>query len=161
GAVGGAPRGGGGGPRRRYASAVLDVEWSAMARRDNATIDGVGRILEEEWTLLHTYEPASACHQSLHADALARFHDLCDARTDRLTSASTRIPLALWLLLILGAIVLVGSFLLVGVARFSVHAIVTAAMAGAVSHILYLIYDLDASFSGAWQVPRQPFERLR
>ncbi len=150
-----------GDPLRRYVAAVLDIEWTAMARGDDVTIDRVGRILEEEWTLLHTFEPGSACHQSLHADALARFHDLCDARTERLTSARNRIPLALWLLLILGAIALVGSFLLVGVARFSIHAVVTAAMAGAVSHILYLIYDLDATFSGAWQVSREPFERVR
>jgi hypothetical protein len=148
-------------PLRRYVSAVLDEEWTAMAHRDVATTDRVGHILEELWSRLHCFDAQTPCHQALHTDALARFHDLCDARTERLTSAGNRIPLALWLLLILGAVVLVGSFLLLGVPRFSVHAIITAAMAGAVSHILYLIYDLDASFSGAWQVSRSPFERVR
>jgi hypothetical protein len=148
-------------PLRRYVSAVLDEEWAAMAHGDDATIDRVGHILEGLWSRLHSFDAQSTCDQALHSDALARFHDLCDARTERLSCARNHIPLALWLLLILGAIVLVGSFLLLGVPRFSVHAIITGAMAGAVSHILYLIYDLDASFSGAWQVSRAPFERVR
>ena len=36
----------------------------------------------------------------------------------------------------------------------------TAALAGAISHVLYVIEDLDGCFDGHWQVPRTPFERV-
>jgi hypothetical protein len=149
------------GPLRRYVAGVVDEEWPAMAHRDDATLDRIGDILEEEWERVHSFEPKTSCHEALHADALDRFHDLCDARTERVLAARMHIPLALWLLLAMGAIVLVGSFLLIGVKSFAVHAIITGAMAGAVSHILYLIYDLDSAFSGAWRVSPEPFEQVR
>ena len=148
-------------PLRRYCAAVIDEEWAAMGRGDEATMHRVGKILEDEWRTLHRFEAQGECHRSLHDDALARFHELCDARTERLSTARTHIPLALHLLLDLGAVVLVGSFLLLGVERFAIHAIVTGAMAGAVSHILYVVHDLDDCFSGAWRVSPAPFERVR
>jgi len=148
-------------PLRRYCAAVIDEEWAAMGRGDEATMHRVGKILEEEWQKLHRFEPQGGCHRTLHDDALVRFHELCDARTERLSSARAHIPLALHLLLDLGAIVLVGSFLLLGVERFAIHALVTGAMAGAVSHVLYVVHDLDDCFGGAWQVSAAPFGRVR
>jgi len=38
---------------------------------------------------------------------------------------------------------------------------VTAALAGAIAHILFLIRDLDNAFAGDWQVAKTPFERAR
>jgi hypothetical protein len=148
-------------PLRRYCAAVIDEEWSAMGSGDEATMNRVGKILEEEWGVLHRFEARGECQRSLHDDALGRFHELCDARTERLSAARTHIPLALHLLLDLGALVLVGSFLLLGVERFAIHAMVTGAMAGAVAHILYVVHDLDDCFSGAWQVSPAPFARVR
>jgi hypothetical protein len=50
---------------------------------------------------------------------------------------------------------------LFAVSSFAVHAIMTGALAGAISHVLYVIADLDDAFAGDWQVPREPFERVR
>lgn len=41
------------------------------------------------------------------------------------------------------------------------HAIMTSALAGCISHVLYVISDLDDCFSGNWQVPSSQFERVR
>ena len=49
---------------------------------------------------------------------------------------------------------------LFAVESFPVHAVMTAALAGAISHVLYVIEDLDSCFDGHWQVPRTPFERV-
>jgi hypothetical protein len=38
---------------------------------------------------------------------------------------------------------------------------VTAALAGATGHILFLVYDLDDAFAGDYQVAKDPFERAR
>jgi RNAse (barnase) inhibitor barstar len=40
-------------------------------------------------------------------------------------------------------------------------ALMTAAMAGALSHILYLIHDLDNCFDGDWQISRSAFQRVQ
>jgi len=49
---------------------------------------------------------------------------------------------------------------LFAVESLAVHATITAALAGAISHVLYVIEDLDSCFDGHWQVPRTPFERV-
>jgi hypothetical protein len=144
-----------------YVDAVLEQEWSAMAMGDESVLERGGNILDDVSDVLHGFEPAGTCHQSLHAEALARFNDLSDARSMRLSSSRARIPSALRWLLYMGAVILVGSTWLFSVDNFAIHAIVTAALAGGVSHVIYVIEDLDDSFGGDWQVPREPFERVR
>ena len=145
----------------RYVDAVLDQEWEALSRNDEAVIQRTGRILDEIWEILHCCELQSECHKSLHAEALTRFADLTDIRTARLTSARLRIPLALRLLLYIGGAICVASIYLLAVDRFWVHAVMTGALAAAVSHVLYIVHDLDDAWAGDWQVPRDAFTRVR
>jgi hypothetical protein len=151
--------------RRRlaaYVEAVIDREWAAMSRGGNARIfKDVGLLLELLWDELHAYEPESECTKSIYADMLVRFNDLSDARTNRLTSASLRIPLALKILLYMGAAFTVASIYLFYVQSWPVHLLMTGALAGALSHVLYVVHDLDDCFAGDWQVPREAFHRVR
>jgi hypothetical protein len=149
------------GALRQYVDAVIDREWQAMHKGDEDTIAAIGKELDAVWDGLHELEPTTECEKSLHGEALSRFNDLSDARTNRLTAARTRIPFGLTLLLYLGAVVVVASVFLLEVPSFAVHAIIAGAMAGSVSHVLYLVRDLDDAFSGLWQVSTDPFERTR
>ena len=146
---------------RRYVDAVLAEEWRAMNYDDARVIERAAQILDEGWQALQSFEHGSECHFTLYAEALSRFNDLSDRRTARLVSARTRIPFAMRLLLYTGAVIVVGSMWLFGVESLSVHVIMTAALAGAISHILYLVDDLDACFEGEWHVSRGPFERVQ
>lgn len=146
---------------RAYVDNVLGREWDAMARYDDAGLEPGARLLDGMWDALVSYEPASQCHSALHDVALARFNDLSDARSNRLTSSRMRIPLALRLLLWWGAVIVIGSMYLFAVASLALHATMTAALAGAISHVLYVIDDLDDCFGGDFQIPRTSFERVR
>lgn len=146
---------------RRYTNAVCDDEWGAMAAGDEACLARTGALLDDVWATLKEFEPGSGCHSALFEEALSRFNDLSDCRTARLTSARTRIPFAMKLLLYFGAVIVVASMWLFAVDSVRIHAIITGAMAGAVSHVLYLIADLDDCFDGDWQVSSEPFERVR
>lgn len=145
----------------RYLDAVIADEWRAMATGDEATSERIGAELDAVWAGLHCFEPVTDCERSLHAEALSRFNDLSDARTNRLTAARTRMPLGLRLLLYLGAVMIVSSMFLLAVDAFWIHAVITGALAGSVSHVLYLVEDLDDAFSGLWRVSTAPFERAR
>jgi hypothetical protein len=145
----------------RYVDAVIVDEWHAMARCDEATTERVGRMLDAAWDRLHVFEPGGECHKALFEQALERFNELSDLRTLRLTAARTRIPLAMDLLLYSGAFLIVVSTYLLAVESFFIHAILSGALAGAVSHILYLIADLDDAFAGDWQISTRAFERVR
>jgi hypothetical protein len=147
---------------RAYVDAVLADEWRAMAKRDDPTIDRVGHMLDDVWHAIHRCRPTSDCQHTVYGEVLRQFNELTDLRTSRLTSARSRIPTSMRVLLFTGAILVVGSMWLVMIPALWLHALVTAALAGAVSNVLYLIVDLDAAFDGGSDmISKEPFEHAR
>lgn len=146
---------------REYLDAVLSDEWRAMAKGDEAIFSRVGERLDQVWMVIHRCRPADECGHTIYSEVLSRFTDLYDVRASRLTSARTRIPLALHILLYAGAFITVGSVYLLAFPKLWIHATVTAALAGAIAHVLYIIRDLDDAFAGDWQVSNAPFVRAR
>jgi Protein of unknown function (DUF4239) len=144
-----------------YVDRVLSREWNAMACADERVFEELNALLDALWDDLHAAEPESECEKAIHAEMLTRFNDLSDVRTNRLTSSLLKIPLAMRFLLYIGAVILVGSMWLFAIERFWVHALLTGALAGALSHVLYVIHDLDDCFAGDWQVPRGAFVRVQ
>lgn len=146
---------------RDYVDAVLADEWHAMAKHDHEVLERVGRRLDRVWAAIHTCMPLNECQHTVYAEVLARFNDLSETRTNRLSAAAAKIPIAMNVLLYTGAIIITGSMYLLPFEKFWLHATVTAALAGANAHILYLIFDLDDAFAGDYQVDKGPFQRAR
>jgi hypothetical protein len=147
---------------RDYVRSVVAREWAAMRAscEDRAVIDEGWAILERLWDVMHAYEPGTKCHEAIHGELMARFNDLSDARSLRLSSGRLKIPLALKILLYTGATLTIGSIYLIHVEQAWLHAFMTGAIAGAISHILYIVHDLDDVFDGDWIVTPEPFERV-
>jgi hypothetical protein len=146
---------------RDYIDAVLNDEWSAMSKADEAVIERVGERLDKVWAVIHRCRPEDECGHTIYSEVLTSYNSLHDVRASRLTSARTRIPLALHMLLYAGALITIGSVYLLAFDRLWIHATVTAALAGAIAHILYLVRDLDDAFAGDWQVSNAPLLRAR
>lgn len=144
-----------------YIDEVLSKEWVAMASHDEETLEQVGLCLEQIWTAIHRCQTSNERENAIYGEVLSRFNALSEARTSRLTSSRTRIPLLMKLLLYLGAIIVICSIYLLSVSVFWIHATITAALAGAVAHIVFLIQDLDNAFAGHLQISKTPFERAR
>lgn len=146
---------------RGYVDAVLADEWAAMADHDEAVIERVSARLDQVWLAIHACRPATDCQHTVYGEVLGRFNQLTDLRTSRLTAAAARIPRAMTMLLYMGAVVTIGSVYLLAFRQVWLHMLVTAALAGAIAHILYLIRDLDDAFSGDCHISQAPFERAR
>jgi len=149
------------GALRIYVDEVLAKEWTAMATHDEDVIEHVGTHLDHVWAAIHICKPCNECQHTVYSEVLSRFNDLTDMRTSRLTSSRARIPIMMKFLLYLGAVIVIGSIYLMAVEPFWVHVIMAGALSGAVAHILYLIVDLDAAFSGHLIVSKEAFERAR
>jgi uncharacterized membrane protein (UPF0136 family) len=142
-----------------YAVAIIGVEWGRMRR--GGECERARGALEAVWGTLEQLEPSGPREQALYREALMRFNDLSDTRTDRLRASRTHIPFVLWMLLILGAFVVVGSMALFDLPSVRLHALITAALSGAIAHIVYVVYDLDHCFWGSWSITAEPFQRVR
>src|SRR5262249_15541160 len=117
---------------RIYAEEVLRHEWPAMARGGEVP-EGSGTSLDRLWTLLVRFAPVSECHCALYGQMLERYNDLSDVRSSRILASQTRIPLAMRILLYFGAIMTVASVYLFDLRSFTVHALITGALAGAIA----------------------------
>lgn len=146
---------------RAYLDGVLADEWRAMAANDEATIEQIGERLDDVWLAIHRTRPIGDCQNTVYGEVLRQFNDLHDLRTSRLSSSRARIPLAMKILLYTGAVLTVGSMYLMAIEKLWIHATVTAALAGAIAHILFLIRDLDDTYAGDWQVSKESFVRAR
>jgi hypothetical protein len=146
---------------REYLDAVLADEWRAMDRGDDAITDHVGGRLDSIWSAIHRCHPEDECGHTIYSEVLTSYNELHDARASRLSAARTRIPVALHILLYAGAVITIGSVYLLAFEQLWIHATVTAALAGAIAHILYIIRDLDRAFSGDWQVSNGSLVRVR
>lgn len=144
-----------------YIDAVLRDEWHAMTCRDEAAIERVGERLDDVWLAVHACQPCNDGQHTVYAEVITQFNQLMDLRTIRLSAARARVPRVMNILLYTGAVLVTGSMYLVHVPAFWLHAAVTAALAGAIAHVLYLIHDLDEAFSGEGIVSKEPFERAR
>lgn len=145
----------------RYVDAVLEDEWHAMHTGNEAVIERVGHRLDEVWLAVHRCRPADSCQHTVYGEVLSHFNELADLRTSRLSAARARVPTSMRILLYTGAVLVTGSVYLVHIPELWLHAIITAALAGAIGHILYLIIDLDDAFEGDSQISRAAFERAR
>jgi hypothetical protein len=146
---------------REYVDAVLAEEWRAMHTGNEMVIERVGHRLDAVWLAMHRCRPTDACQQTIYGEVLSHFNELADLRTSRLSAARARVPTSMRILLYTGAVLVTGSIYLVWIPQLWLHAMVTAALAGAIGHILYLIVDLDDAFEGDSQISRAAFERAR
>jgi len=146
---------------REYVDAVLDDEWRAMHTGDEAVIERVGHRLDAVWLAMHRCKPDGGSQQTIYGEVLSHFNELADLRTSRLSAARARVPTAMRILLYTGAVLVTGSIYLVYIPELWLHAMITAALAGAIAHILYLIIDLDDAFEGDSQISKAAFERAR
>jgi NADH:ubiquinone oxidoreductase subunit 6 (subunit J) len=144
-----------------YVDQVIDLEWIAMSKRDEDTLERVGAHLDHVWVAIHACRPVNECQHAVYSEVLSRYNDLSDMRTNRLSTSRARIPFMMKALLYLGAVIVVGSIFIMAVDKLWIHATITAALAAAVAHILFLINDLDNAFAGHLQVSKSAFERTR
>ena len=140
-----------------YGRVVMDEEWTEMAR--GLWSERAEQVLEEIWRALKEVEPSRGREEALFAEALARFNDLSDARSDRLYCSLLRLPPSLWVLLLTNGGLVVGSMWIFGLESFSAHALMTVALAGSIAFILFLVADLDNPFWGSWRVEPDAFRR--
>jgi hypothetical protein len=144
-----------------YVDRALADEWQALARCDDEPLRRGWELLDEMWANLRGFEPPTEGMTVVFTDARARLNDLGDLRTHRITSSRQRVPAALWILLSIGTVAMVASTYLMGVESFLLHAFMAGSIAGALSHVLYLVWDLDNCFKGYFRVHTTPFLRVR
>jgi hypothetical protein len=138
-----------------YVRTVVGPEWELMAegKFSRRAWDDV----DELYATFQAYEPQTERQAAFYGEAVSKLDELVAARRERLHFAEESLPSAFQILIVGGAVILVGFMYLIGVARLRVQMTMTVAIAALIAFNLLLIVLLDHPFSGDVGVSDRPF----
>jgi hypothetical protein len=147
---------------RSYAQEVVDTEWPRMEQG----LEGV-QSLPEGWDLiddmrdtLQGFEPRTVAEQELYAEGLDRISRFGDARRMRIVAAQEGIPGVLWVVLVFGAVVVVGFTYLFGMRNTWAHRLMVMSLTAVIVLVLFTIGAMEYPFSGGARIEPDAFELI-
>ncbi len=140
-----------------YTRTVIDEEWETMSRsqpsqRTQAAMDNL-------WGIYTSFEPQAGREALLYAESLDRMNDLSDSRRVRLFISKDDMPVLIRVLLWGGGLVVLAFTYFFGVKSLRAQALMTAALAGEIAFILFLVVALDNPFHGSLRVSPEPLQQ--
>jgi hypothetical protein len=140
-----------------YTQTVISKEWPALAHRD-ASPEAINAFEAVVAAAAHVNitRPSDATAQSQILALLAQAHAFRETRSFQ---ASRGLPVVIWLVLSLYALILVGFVLFAGVESIAGHLVFTVSFAVSVALVLILVRMLDYPFEGALALSNADFVR--
>ncbi len=144
----------------QYASSLLNKEWDEMSDplvpMDSDTSEELYDVMRKSKNIHIQTENEVIAYTAI----IENISDITKLRTRRIALANERLPSRLKLLMIFMSIVIIATFILLGVQNFYTHATILVSLTISI-HLLYMvIVDLDHPFYGIWNVNRSPLEEL-
>ncbi|HKQ53684.1 MAG TPA: DUF4239 domain-containing protein, partial [Pyrinomonadaceae bacterium] len=141
---------------QRYARTVIDEEWETMSRAQSSP--KVQAVADELWQIYIGLQPQPGRETELYAQSLDRLNDLSDSRRLRLVMSKDDLPALIRILLWGGGLIVLAFTYFFGVKSLRAQALMTAALAGEIAFILFLIVALDNPFHGSLRVSPEPLQ---
>jgi len=140
---------------RGYTSQIINEAWPEQ-RQGRIPHTGV-EWLDRFQAQLFVFEPASESQKILHAQTLAAYSHMVEARRLRLDAVNSGLPGVMWFVLLPGAMgcLLFSLFFPIEEPRF--QAVLVAGVAGFVAMVLFVIVSLDRPFRGAMAIPADSY----
>jgi hypothetical protein len=143
---------------RVYGQSVIDDEWQTMANgkaspKTQAAIDNL-------WQLYREVDPQTNRENALYEESLDRFNQLSDNRRLRIFASADDMPAVIRILLWGGGLVMIAFTYFFGVMSIKSQALMTAALAGEIAFILFLIVALDNPFQGYVRLPPEQMHQV-
>jgi hypothetical protein len=143
-----------------YAEHVVDVEWPAMAAgKFDESLHTV--LIHNLWQSVNRAGSRAGYRDPPYEAALQQLDALDEARRSRVLLGEDRLPQAMTVTLIVGAIVTVGFSYLFAVDDGWIHGLMTASLATLVALLLLLNYQLEAPYAGVSAIEPTAMELVR
>jgi hypothetical protein len=141
-----------------YLNHAIDDDWPAMARGAAAVAARVA--LDNTYTALLTFQPASPRDTALFSEVLRQLDVVTQSRRIRLDMAEGVVPPVLWSVLFGGAILTIGFTFFFGTKNMRAQTMMTAMLSLLVFSELLIIVAIDRPFTGRVRVGPQPLAEV-
>ena len=143
-----------------YAQHVVDVEWPTMAHNQFDESSHTP-LLHDVWQAVNEAGVRAEDLDPVYAASLQQLDELDAARRSRVLLGRDRLPEAMTLTLIIGAVVTVGFSYLFAVEDGWIQGLMTASLATLVALLLLLEYQLDTPYEGVSAIEPTAMELVR
>jgi amino acid transporter len=131
---------------RAYAESAMADEWPAMAEGDDSP--RTQSALDDVWRAYLEIEPQTNRENALYEESLSHLNEMSASRRLRLYASRDDLPFVIQVLLWGGGMITIAFTYFFGVKSIRAQALMTAALAGVVAFILFLIHALDNPIHG-------------
>ena len=135
---------------RDYVKDLIHVAWP-LQRQGKIASGGFERMGQLQ-AVLGAFEPATEGQKILHGETLHAYNQLIQARRLRLDAVGTGLPAILWLIIIVGALISLGSSFFFKIEDGWLHGIQVGLLAAFIGLIIFMIFALDRPFRGDFGV---------
>jgi hypothetical protein len=143
-----------------YAQHVVDVEWPTMARNQfDESLHTA--LIHDLWQAVNAAGTRAEGLDPVYAASLQQLDALDEARRSRVLLGEDRLPEAMTLTLIIGAVVTVGFSYFFAVENGWIQGLMTASLATLVALLLLLEYQLDTPYEGVSAIEPTAMELVR
>jgi hypothetical protein len=111
-------------------------------------------------TLFYQIDEKSVPNRELYAESLKRLSNLAEYRRLRIFAGNNTVPLAVWLVLLVGGLITVSYTYFFGMKNIRSQYLMTGALTVTITMILVLIYILDHPFTGTSRVSAEPLKQV-
>lgn len=143
---------------RQYIQHVIEEEWPVQRRGVEPT--GEGRGVAELARRLATFEPATAGQEIAHAEVMSQFNQFLTYRQLRLQAVGSGLPGLLWLVVLIGAAIMIGLTFFLWTENLRIHSLLTACLGLIIGLMVFLIFTLDKPLVGRFSVGPDSFEEV-
>jgi hypothetical protein len=138
-----------------YVETVVGPEWKLMAEGEFSA--RAWQDVDALYETFQAYEPQTERESAFYGEAVSKLDELVAARRQRLHAAEESLPVPFQVMIIGGALVLIGFMYFVGLASARVQMTMTVGVAALIAFNLLLIVLLDHPFSGGVGVSDRAF----
>ncbi|MDT4897286.1 MAG: hypothetical protein QOH25_2363 [Acidobacteriota bacterium] len=142
---------------RAYGQSVINDEWKTM--KSGEASPKTQAAMDNLWQIYREIDPQTNRESALHAESLDSLKQMSDSRRLRIYASADDIPAIIRILLWGGGLIMIAFTYFFGVKSIRSQALMTAALAGEIAFILFLIVALDNPFHGYVRVPPEPMQQ--
>jgi Na+/proline symporter len=139
-----------------YVVSVYGDELKRMSQGEIALHSG--KALPTLLTAFYQMDDKSVPNRELYGETLKRLNDLALYRRLRIFTGADTVPLAIWLVLLMGGVFTVSYTFFFGMKNIKAQYVLATTLTVTITLILFLIYVLDHPFTGASKVSAQPLK---
>jgi hypothetical protein len=141
---------------RAYAQSAINEEWPAMAYGNESP--RTQAALDDLWRAYLEIDPQTSRESTLYEESLDRVDEMGASRRLRIYASRDDLPVVIQFLLWGGGLITIAFTYFFGVKSVRSQALMTAALAGVIAFILFLIVALDNPFHGYVRASPEPLQ---